>query len=229
MSDVLVERLDLIRQRIAGACERAGRSPETVRLLPITKKISPEVVGAAAECGLSVFGENRVQEAVQKSRLCPGHLDWHLVGHLQRNKVKHAVRLFSMIHSVDTPSVLVSIEGACEEVGISMPICLQVNVSGESSKFGMGEDEVLEVLIAANAMRRVEVVGLMTIPPFTEDPEEARPHFRRLRELRDEVRESRGIELTELSMGMSHDFEVAIEEGATWIRVGTLLFGERET
>jgi pyridoxal phosphate enzyme (YggS family) len=176
-----------------------------------------------------VFGENRVQEARQKIPQCPGHLEWHMVGHLQTNKVSHAVRLFSMIHSVDSPRLLEAVDRACETAGRVLPVCLEVNVSGERSKFGLKPGEVPAVLERSTRLLNVDVVGLMTIPPFTEDPGDARPFFRRLREQRDVWRAQSGFSLDQLSMGMSHDFEVAIEEGATWIRLGTVLFGRRTT
>jgi pyridoxal phosphate enzyme (YggS family) len=227
MDESLQARLDVIRGRIAQACARAGRKPESVNLLPVSKTHGPEAVRAAADCGLSVFGENRVQEAKQKIPLCPGHLAWHLVGHLQTNKVKDAVRLFARIHSVDSLKLLAAIDAAGELTGRVMPVFLEVNVSGESSKFGLAPAEVPAVLAAANGLQRVQVDGLMTIPPVAEDPEQARPYFRKLRELRDGWRQATGFDLDELSMGMSQDFEVAIEEGATWIRLGTVLFGPR--
>lgn len=228
MRDIFEERLTRIRERIAKACERSGRKPETVNLLPVSKTYGPERVREAAECGLTVFGENRVLEARQKIPLCPGNLAWHLVGHLQTNKVKEAVRLFAMIHSVDSRRLLVAIDTAGELTGRIMPVFLEVNVSGESSKFGLAPADVPAILNAANGLQRVEIVGLMTMPPIAEDPEHARPFFQKLRALRDQWRPATGFALNELSMGMSHDFEIAIEEGATWIRVGTLLFGSRE-
>jgi len=227
MDETFEERLAVIRERVAQACARAGRKTETVNILTVSKTHGPERVCEAAACGLTVFGENKVQEAKQKIPLCPGHLVWHLVGHLQTNKVKDAVRLFARIHSVDSLKLLGAIDDAGEITGRVMPVFLEVNVSGESSKFGMAPDEVPVVLNAANEMKRVEVAGLMTIPPAAEDPEHARPYFRRLRELRDGWRQATGFALDELSMGMSHDFEVAIEEGASWIRLGTVLFGSR--
>jgi pyridoxal phosphate enzyme (YggS family) len=177
---------------------------------------------------VTVFGENRIQEARQKIPLCPGHLEWHLVGHLQRNKVRDAISLFHMLHSIDSLRLLETVDRICGDVGKRLPVCLQVNVSGESSKFGMPPEAVEPTLEAAAGFMNVDVEGLMTIPPFTEDPEGARPVFRALRDLRDRTRDRTGVELEALSMGMSNDFDVAIEEGATWIRVGTLLFGERE-
>lgn len=225
--DSLAERLESVRDRVERACARAGRGPDEVRIVAVSKTHGPDAVRAAAESGLRVFGENKVQEAKAKIPMCPGSLSWHMVGHLQTNKVKDAVRLFDMIHSVDSLKLLCAIESAAESFGRSVPVLLEVNVSGESSKFGLAPEEVPGVLEAANGLKRVEVAGLMTMPPFTPEPEGARPHFRRLRELRDGWRASSGFALAELSMGMSRDFEIAVEEGATWLRLGTVLFGPR--
>ena len=226
-SGTFEERLALVRRRIEAACLRAGRRSAEVSLLAVTKKVEPERINEAAACGLTVFGESRVQEAKQKIPLCPGHLEWHMIGHLQTNKARDAVRLFCMIHAVDSMRLLEAINSAREAVGTPIRACLEVNLSGEGSKFGLRENDVLNVLLAAGSMKRVEIVGLLTIPPFTADPGEARPIFRGLRELRDRLASETGMKLPELSMGMSHDFEVAIEEGATWVRVGSALFGER--
>jgi pyridoxal phosphate enzyme (YggS family) len=218
------ERLDEIKGRIVAACERAGRSIEEVTLVAVSKTYGPECVREAAECGLTIFGENRVQELQSKVGMCPSNLEWHLIGTLQSNKVKQVVNLVSMIHSVDSLKLLEEIES---RTGKMMPVLLQVNISGEASKSGMKPEEVAAVVEAANQMKHVEVHGLMTIPPFTVEPEDARKHFIALRELRDRVQAETGTPLPELSMGMSSDFEVAIEEGATYIRVGSSLFGKR--
>lgn len=227
MSATFQERLDAVNRRIESACIRVGRDPADVKLIAVSKTHGPDSIRDAAECGLRIFGENKVQEAKAKIPLCAGNLSWHMVGHLQRNKVSDAVQLFEMIHSVDSLKILETIDAACDETGRNMPALIEVNVSGEGSKFGMAPEAVPEILESANRLMHVNIVGLMTMPPFTEETEKARPHFRRLRELRDQWRAATGIGLEELSMGMTHDFEVAIEEGATWIRVGTALFGER--
>jgi pyridoxal phosphate enzyme (YggS family) len=220
-------RLGEIRRRMEQACERAGRDPATVQLLAISKTQGPEAIVDAVQLGVTQFGENKVQEARQKIPQSPSAAKWHFVGHLQTNKAREAVRLFEMVHAVDSLKLLETLDRVCQEEGRTLPVCLEVNVSGERSKFGLPPEEVPLVLKASQALFRVRIVGVMTIPPIAEDPEEARPFFRRLRELRDRWQSESGILLPELSMGMSHDFEVAIEEGATWIRVGTLLFGER--
>jgi len=222
------ERIEEVRRRVAQACERSGRCADEVSLVAVSKTIAPERIVEAAGAGIMVFGENRVQEARQKISLCPGHLAWHLIGHLQRNKARIAVELFEMIHSIDSLRLLETVNSICAEKGKSLPVCLEVNVSGERSKSGMAPEELPDVLACSRDLINVDVIGLMTIPPFTEDPEGARPFFRALRELRDRMRESTGFPLDDLSMGMSNDFEIAVEEGSTWIRTGSVLFGPRK-
>jgi pyridoxal phosphate enzyme (YggS family) len=184
-------------------------------------------VEAAVACGLRVFGENRVQEARAKIPLCPGSARWHLIGHLQTNKVREAVGLFEMIQSVDSLKVALEIQRRAEQAGRRVPVLLEVNVAGESSKFGYAPDRLLEELGALNGLSRLEIQGLMTVPPWSPDPERVRPYFRRLRELKLACEERLGVPLPHLSMGMSGDFEVAVEEGATMVRLGTVLFGPR--
>ncbi|WP_372808251.1 YggS family pyridoxal phosphate-dependent enzyme [Pontiella sp.] len=224
MNDTFEERLESVERRISAACKKAGRDRDSVRLLAVSKTKPPEAVREAAACGLRLFGENRIQEAQSKIQLCPSGLEWHLIGHLQTNKAKVAARLFQMVHSVDSLKLLEALDS---HAATPLPVLLQVNVSGESAKFGMKPDEVAEVVEAANRMGKCEVHGLMTIPPFAPDPEKTRVHFRALRALRDRLQQTTGTPLPELSMGMSHDLEVAIEEGSTWVRIGTDLFGTR--
>ncbi len=219
--------IDAVRQRVAEACSRAGREREDVRLVAVSKRHGPDAVRALSEAGVGTFGESRVQEAAQKIPLCPSGLTWHMIGHVQRNKARDVAHLFSMVHSVDSWRLLEALDRAAGEAGKTLSVLLEVNVSGEGSKFGLTPEEVPDVLEQCQALMNLDVSGLMTIPPFTPDAEGARPHFARLRELRDAWRLESGFPLDELSMGMSHDFEVAIEEGATWIRLGTILFGER--
>jgi len=225
--ETIAERIERVRARIAAACARAGRDPSSVRLVAVSKTHPPERVAAAAACGLTVFGENRVQEAAAKIPLCPGHIEWHLVGHLQSNKARAAALLFHTIHSVDSADLLRRLDRIAAEEGRRPRALFEINVSGESSKFGLKPEALPAVLAAAGECRCVEPAGLMTIPPVSEDPERARGFFRALRELRERARAESGFELPELSMGMSHDFEIAIEEGATMVRVGTDIFGPR--
>jgi pyridoxal phosphate enzyme (YggS family) len=224
MEETFEQRLEAVERRIAAACERAGRPRHEVRLLAVSKTKPPEAVREAADCGLRLFGENKVQEAQAKIPMCPAGLEWHLIGHLQTNKAKVAAHFFQMVHSVDSLKLLQALE---THAGNTLPILLQVNVSGEAAKFGMKPGEVANVIEAANQMQKCEVHGLMTIPPFSPDAEKTRIHFRALRKLRDRLQEETGTPLPELSMGMSHDLEVAIEEGSTWVRIGTDLFGNR--
>jgi pyridoxal phosphate enzyme (YggS family) len=226
-ADTFQERLDKVHARIAEACARAGRDPAEVELVAVSKKVSPEVLRVAADCGVQVLGESKVQEARAKVGLCPGHLTWHLVGHLQTNKARPAVELFDTIHSVDSTKLLQALGRAAEQVGRSLKIYIEVNVSGEGSKFGVAPDALRDMLEMSVQHPRLDVVGLMTIPPFFEEVEKARPFFRQLRELRDQCRVEWNFPLDGLSMGMSGDFEIAVEEGSTCVRVGTALFGAR--
>jgi pyridoxal phosphate enzyme (YggS family) len=223
----LSSNLKSIRDRMNAACVRAGRSIDTVTLLAVSKGQPPEVVKSGSDAGLVVFGENKVQEAKAKIPLCPGRLHWHMIGHLQSNKCRDAVALFQMVQSVDSMSLAAELNKAAEKSAKTMPILLEVNIAGESSKFGLSPDALLATLPEINRLSRIEVHGLMTIAPWSRDPESTRPIFRRLRELKGRCEEILGAPLAHLSMGMSGDFEVAIEEGATIVRIGTSLFGPR--
>ncbi|MGC8990352.1 MAG: YggS family pyridoxal phosphate-dependent enzyme, partial [Verrucomicrobiia bacterium] len=223
----LADNLKALQDRIANACARAGRDPASVALVAVSKGHPPETVCAAADLGVTVFGENRVQEAKAKIPLCPGRLKWHMVGHLQTNKVRDALALFDMIHSVDSLHLATEINKAAERLSRFVPILLEVNVAGESTKYGYNPDKLLAELPMLNALPRLEIRGLMTMAPWTPDPERVRPVFRRLRELKLKCEDILGAPMEHLSMGMSGDFEVAIEEGATMVRIGTALFGER--
>ena len=223
----LQENLTRIRSRIDQACKRSGRQPDSVRLMAVSKNQSPELVAQAASAGLTLFGENRIQEAKVKIPLCPGQLEWHFIGHLQSNKSRDAVSLFHVVQGVDSLALAEELQKQTLKQARSLPILLEVNVAGESSKFGWNPDRLLAELLQLNALPRLVVQGLMTIAPYAVDPEQVRPIFRRLRELRDRCTDLLGAPLPVLSMGMSGDLEVAIEEGATLVRVGTALFGER--
>lgn len=219
--------LNNIQERIAAAAARSSRASESVTLLAVTKSQPPEVVEAAARLGLALFGENKVQEAKGKIPLCPGRLRWHMIGHLQSNKCRDAVELFEMIQSVDSLHLAEEINKRAEQASKTLPILFEVNIVGEASKFGYKPEQLLAELERVNALPRLELHGLMTIPPWSPLPETVRPVFRKLRELKEQCEQKLGAPLPQLSMGMSGDFEVAIEEGATMVRIGTALFGER--
>jgi PLP dependent protein len=225
----LPENLNSIQQRIRAACDRCDREPNSVLLLAVSKTHPPETIQAAADLGLIFFGENKVQEAKAKIPLCSGKLRWHFIGHLQSNKCRDAVELFEMIQSVDSLPLAQEISKRAEQSTKTMPVLLEVNVAGESSKFGYQPEKLLAELKELKALPRIQIHGLMTVPPWTAEPETARPHFKRLRELKKQCEEILAVPLPHLSMGMSGDFEVAIEEGATIVRIGTALFGPRTT
>jgi pyridoxal phosphate enzyme (YggS family) len=223
----LAANLNSVRERIAAACDRSGRDPAGVSLLAVTKGHPPETVCAAADLGLTLFGESKVQEAKAKIPLCPGKLCWQLIGHLQTNKCRDAITLFEMIQSVDSLHLAQEIQRRAEQAAKTMPILLEVNIAGEASKFGYPPHKLLEEVKAIHALRRLEIHGLMTIAPWTEEPEKARPLFKQLHDLKSECEQVIGAPLPHLSMGMSGDYEVAIEEGATIVRIGSALFGPR--
>ncbi len=223
----IAANLQSVLQRVARACERASRDPAGVTLLTVSKGHPAEAVRAAAEVGLIFFGENRVQEARAKIGLCPSRLRWHLIGHLQSNKCRDAVHFFEMIQSVDSLPLALEINKWADKSARTMPVLIEVNVAGESSKFGYAPEKVLAELKEINALPRIEVHGLMTVAPFSQDSEKVRPVFRRLRELKGQCENILGAPLPHLSMGMSGDFEVAVEEGATMIRLGSAVLGPR--
>jgi len=224
----LSEILAHVHGEIAAACAKSHRDPNDVEIIAVTKTHGPEVVGEAWENGLAIVGENKVQEAAWKKPASVTGPSWHLIGHLQANKVRHALELFDFIHSVDSVKLADRINAIAQDIGVSPHILLEVNVSGEKSKSGMKPEEVCPTLEhIMSECPRITVEGLMTMAPFSENPEDARPYFRRLRELRDGLEEKLRVGLPRLSMGMSGDYKVAVEEGATWVRLGTVLFGER--
>jgi PLP dependent protein len=222
--------LAAIRSRIAAAAAAAGRPATDVSLLAVSKTFGPDHVRAAYAAGQRDFGENKVQEALQKQEATADlAIRWHLIGHLQSNKAKKAAPAFAAIHSVDSVELLRRIDAAAVEAGSAPDVYIQVDLAGEDTKFGAPEAEAGAIARAAASCRAARLKGLMLLPPWFDDPELARPYFRRLRGLRDRLIEE-GIDaaqLHELSMGMSHDFEVAIQEGATLVRVGTAIFGKR--
>ena len=221
MSDI-AENIARLQQRIATAAQRAGRNLDEVTLIAVTKTVEPDRIEQAVAAGLTVLGESKVQEARAKIPVISSRAHWHMIGHLQTNKARDAVECFELIHSVDTVKLAAELSRCAERAGKTQAILLEVNVSGEATKFGFKADALEDALAQVNSLPRLEVKGLMTIAPYVEDVEKARPYFRRLRELRD------SLGLRHLSMGMTHDFEVAIEEGATMVRIGTAIFGERK-
>ncbi len=223
----LEANLNSIQHRIANACARSGREMNSVTLLAVTKTQPAEVIAEAARLGLRFFGENKIQEAKAKIPLCPSRLRWHMIGHLQSNKCRDAVELFEMIESVDSLALAEEINKRAVQAAKSLPILLEVNPVGEASKFGYRPEQLLNDLIKINALPRIEVHGLMAVPPWTPEPEKLRPVFRQMRELKEKCEQTLGAPLPHLSMGMTGDFEVAIEEGATIVRIGTGLFGTR--
>jgi PLP dependent protein len=228
-SSALRTRLDDVRARITRAAGRARRDPASVRLVAVSKTFPAEFVRAAAGLGQTDFGENKVQEALPKmDETADLPIRWHLVGHLQSNKAKKAGH-FDMIHSVDSAALVARLDEAARAAQKTIELLVQVDLAGEATKHGAQEDEVAGVFEAARPLGAVRLVGLMLLPPAVDDPEAARPFFRRLRDVRDRLL-ARGVAasaLNHLSMGMSHDFEVAVEEGATLVRVGTAIFGGR--
>lgn len=224
----LNEILDEVKARIAAACERSGRNVDDVQIVAVTKTHGAETVNEAWGAGLGIVGENKVQEAAWKKEASASGPEWHLIGHLQSNKVRQALEIFDFIHSVDSVKLADRINFIAGEIGARVGILLEVNVSGEKSKNGMAPEEVEPtVRHIVEGCPRITVEGLMTMAPFSEDPEDARVYFRRLRELRDTVERNLNVGLRHLSMGMSGDYEVAVEEGATLVRLGTVLFGDR--
>jgi pyridoxal phosphate enzyme (YggS family) len=223
-------RLTAIREKIAAAASRAGRDPSSVRLVAVSKTFPSDHIRVAYEAGQRDFGENKVQEATAKmAALQDLAIDWHLLGHLQSNKAKKAAEHFTVIHSVHDVGLLKKLDGAARESGRRPEAFIQVDLAGESTKFGAPRESVKSILDAAASCQALRVVGLMLLPPAVDDPEASRPHFAALRALRDELVASGApsVMLSQLSMGMSHDFEVAIEEGATMVRVGSAIFGQR--
>jgi PLP dependent protein len=230
----IADNLVRVRERIEAAVRRTGRNPEEVSLMAVTKTFPPERIREAYAAGLRLFGENRVQEFAGKAEAVRdlAGAEWHMIGHLQTNKTAKAAELFSAIDSVDSVRLAEKLDSAAENEAKRLPVLIEVNVGGETAKSGVDPDsgELEEILQAAPHLSHLQVRGLMTIPPFSEDPQRSRPYFRRLRELRDQIaaRQLPSVAMDVLSMGMSHDFEVAIEEGSTCVRIGTAIFGERK-
>lgn len=219
--------LHLWRDKLAAAAAAAGRSPDSVRLIPASKTVPPERLRAFFDAGQTVFGENRIQEARAKIPLLPSSCRWHFIGGLQRNKVRDAVAWFDLIHSVDSLALLEEIDLKARAAGKVQQVLIEVNVAGESSKHGCPPGETGALIARAQDLAAVEVLGLMTVAPYHDDPGLARPSFARLRGLRDQLEAAQGWRLPELSMGMTHDYAAAVAEGATMVRIGSGLFGTR--
>ncbi len=230
MLDAIPDRLADVRARIARAAGRAGRDPSTIRLVAVSKTFSADHVSAAASAGQVDFGENKVQEGLAKMDVLAGRpIRWHLIGHLQTNKAKKAGARFDVVQSVDSVALIEKISEGAVQAGRVVDVLVQVDLAGETTKFGATEGEVLAIVNAGQRAAGVKVIGLMLIPPAVDDPEDARRYFAQLRDVRNRL-VAQGVPremLNELSMGMSHDFEVAVEEGATIVRVGSAIFGAR--
>lgn len=221
-----------VRERIVAAARRAGRSPEEITLMAVSKTFAGEHVREAYRAGLRVFGENRVQEFAGKARALADleNVEWHMIGHLQTNKASRAVELFTAIDSVDSLRLAEKLNSSAGQLGKKLPVLIEINVGGETGKSGAPSEspELENLLLAAPQLEHLEFRGLMAIPPFTDDPQQARPYFGKLRQLREQILSRLPkVSMEVLSMGMSHDFEIAIEEGSTCVRVGTAIFGER--
>ena len=231
MPNDLADNLRAVRERMTQAASRTGRDVSEIKLIAVSKTHPAEVLREAMDVGASVFGENKVQEAEGKiAEIGRDAAEWHLIGHLQSNKARKAVELFDVIHSVDSPELADRLERICNETGREkLSVLAQVDLAGEETKSGVSIDALLEMAGFLTTCKHLSFDGLMVLPPFYDDPEATRPYFKNLREIRDELAAQKafGDGRGELSMGMSHDFEVAIEEGATIVRVGTAIFGER--
>jgi len=230
MAEEIRERLVRVREQIARAAERAGRSAEDITLIAVSKTFDSATVQQAVDAGARDLGENRVQEAISKVAVVKGDVRWHLIGHLQSNKARQAVEAFDVIHTIDSSQLAQRLDRVAGEIGRRPGVLVQVDLAHEPTKSGADESELPAIIEALDSARHLEFQGLMTLPPFFDSPEKTRPYFRRLSEILEGLNRARGPEqeLTELSMGMSHDFEAAIEEGATMVRVGTAIFGSRK-
>jgi pyridoxal phosphate enzyme (YggS family) len=223
----IAENLERVRERIAQAAAKSGRSLDDVDLVAISKTHAAEKVREAVEAGQTLFGESRVQEARVKIPDLPSSTRWHFVGHLQKNKIRHALPLFELIHSIDSLGLAQDINRIAEEDGLHPRVLLEVNVAGEGSKFGFQPDKLRADMESLLGLPRLSILGLMCIPPIADEAEASRKYFVALRELRDRVQTEFHVDLAQLSMGMTQDYAIAVEEGATLVRVGTAIFGER--
>src|SRR6516225_2132129 len=224
----IAENLERVREQIAQSAAKTGRTADDIELVAITKTHPPEKVREAVEAGQTLFGESRVQEARDKIPELPSNLRWHFVGHLQKNKIRHALPLFELFHSVDSLALAQEMDRIAADEGMHPRVLLEVNVAGEGSKFGFAPDKLREQMEALIALQRLSILGLMTIPPLAEEAEASRRYFVQLRELHDRLQTEFHVDLPQLSMGMTQDFLIAVEEGGTLVRVGTAIFGERK-
>lgn len=229
MTMSIADNLNRVMDRIAAAAQRAGRDPSNIKVVVVTKTIEPERIREAIAAGARILGENRVQEAREKIGLLEPMVSWHMIGRLQTNKAKYAVKLFQLIHSVDSLTLAKEIDRQAAKIQKVQDVLIEVNLAGEKSKGGVAAAAALDLIREAAGLKNIRIIGLMTMPPYTEDPENSRPYFRRLRELAEWISRENipNISLRELSMGMSADFDTAVEEGATMVRIGTAIFGER--
>jgi hypothetical protein len=225
----IADNLERVRKQIADAAAKSGRSADDVELVAITKTHPAEKVREAIEAGQTLFGESRVQEARAKIPEMASAIRWHFVGHLQKNKIRHALPLFEMFHSIDSLALAQDMNRIAEEEGMHPRVLLEVNVAGEGSKFGFAPDKLREQMEELLALPRLSILGLMTIPPLAEEADASRKHFVALRELRDRLQTEFRVDLAQLSIGMTNDFPIAVEEGATLVRVGTAIFGNRKS
>lgn len=227
---MIADNLAKVKSNIAEAARACGRDPAEIRLIAVSKTVDSQRIANAYDAGQNLFGENRVQDALEKIDLLTSkEILWHLIGHLQKNKVKYIIGKFDMVHSIDSFPLAEMVHKKSLEQGVVTPVLMQVNISGEESKNGLPPDQVQDILVRVSQLSGMQVKGLMTIPPMQSDPEASRKYFAELRQLRDQLASQsiKNIQLDELSMGMSNDYRVAVQEGATLVRVGTAIFGDR--
>jgi len=225
----IADNLKIVQDKIAAAAKRAGREPSSVRLIVVTKTVDTDRIREAVDAGSAILGENRVQEAKEKIEKLGNIASWHLIGHLQSNKAKYAVKLFDLIHSVDNLDLAKEIDKQAAKIAKVQNVLIEVSIAGEAAKAGVAIDEAVTLVREAAKLKNISIKGLMTVPPLLDEPEKVRPYFQKLREMTAGIAKENipGVTMEELSMGMSGDFEVAIEEGATMVRVGTAIFGRR--
>jgi hypothetical protein len=230
MNKRIAANIDEIKYRIAGAAARAGRDPAQIKLMAVTKTVAPERVKEAIDAGITLFGENYVQEAKEKIAALGKNVQWHMIGHLQTNKSKYVVHLFNCVQSVDRMELAHELDKRARLAGYAIDVLIEVNVSGEQTKSGIVSSETINLVEKISALENISVRGLMTMPPFSDNPEDSRPYFRALKEISRQISQARipRVMMDELSMGMTDDFEVAIEEGATIVRIGRAIFGQRK-